>query len=374
MAIYSPFSNAFYEDLSAGDGGGPKAGGRELQMTLLAEGLAERGLRVGHIVYPVGKRRPAAEKAPELVVRPPYAGSGARARLAETRHIWRSMKDADAEVYVFRGGGPQLAVGSAFCRLHRRKLVFSAAIDLDFDFERPDRTRAHLVPYRAALRHADLTVVQSREQVALAGEAGLDPVIRIPSFAEPAEPSEGAADAFLWVGRLVAYKGPLKYVRLAESLPEARFRMVCAFLPESDEDRRLQAELEAANERLSNFELLDQQPREKVLEMIGRAVALVSTSRSEGMPNVFLESWARAVPVLSLRYDPDGRIAEHGLGIAAGGDEERFAAGAAELWRDRAARDRMGAAGRSFVTEQHGLDAVANRWAEALGALVPRRA
>jgi glycosyltransferase involved in cell wall biosynthesis len=340
-------------------------------MTLLAEGLAERGMRVGHIVYPLQRRRPAAEPAPELVERPPYEGSGARARLAETRHIWRSLKEADAAVYLFRGGGPQLAIGSAFCRLHGRRLVFSSAIDLDFDFEREDRTRAHLVPYRAALRHADLTVVQSREQVVLADEAGLEPVVRIPSFAEPAEPAAGPADAFLWVGRLVAYKGPLDYVRLAESLPEARFRMVCAFLPESDADRAIQAELEAADRRLDNFELLDQLPRTEVLELIGRSVALVSTSRSEGMPNVFLEAWARAVPVLSLEYDPDGRIAEHGLGIAAGGSAERFAEGAAELWRDRERRDEMGESGRRFVIEQHGLDAVADRWAEELRPLLP---
>lgn len=342
-------------------------------MTLLAEGLAERGLRVAHIVYPVRRRRPAGARTPELVVRPPWAGHRAMGQLAEARHIWRAMSDADAAVYVFRGGGPQLAVGAAFCDLHRRKLVFSAAIDLDFDFHRSDRTRAHLIPYRHAVRRSNLIVVQSREQVALAAAEELSPVAKIPSFAEPAEPAQGPPEAFLWVGRLVAYKGPLDYVRLAESLPEARFRMVCAYLPESDEDRELQAKLVDAGERLENFELIDQLPRARVLELMDRAVALVSTSRSEGMPNVFLEAWSRAVPVLSLLYDPDGRIAENGLGVAAGGSAERFAAGAAEMWRDGKARDEMGAAGRRFVIAEHGLDAVADRWEQVVRALLEGR-
>ena len=339
-------------------------------MTLLAEGLAARGLRVGHIVYPVERRRPSEGPQPELVVRPAYDGAGALGPVTEARHIWRSMSEANAAIYVFRGGGPQLAVGSAFCRLHRRALVFSAAIDLDFDLERPDRTRAHLMPYKAALGHADLIVVQNEKQRGLAEADGLDPVTLIPSFAEPAEPSQLTPDAFLWVGRLVAYKGPLEYVELAEAVPEARFKMICAYLPENDADRALQAKLEDGDARLDNFELIDQQPRATVLEMVDRSVALVSTSRSEGMPNVFLEAWSRGVPVLTLDYDPDGRIAERGLGVAADGSPERFAEAARSLWSDRSLRDEMGRKGREFVLERHGADAVADRWAEVLRGLL----
>ena len=60
-------------------------------------------------------------------------------------------------------------------------------------------------------------------------------------------------------------------------------------------------------------------PRGRVLELIDRSRAVVLTSRHEGMPNVFLEAWARGVPVLSLHFDPDGKIAKEGLGLCAEG-------------------------------------------------------
>jgi glycosyltransferase involved in cell wall biosynthesis len=373
VAIYAPFGNAFYEDLSEGDEAGPKAGGRELQMMQLAIGLAAQGLSVAHIVYPMKRPRDLGPSGPDLVERGPYEGAGRLGPVIEAREIWRGMKRADAAAYIFRGGGPQMAVAAAFCALHRRKLVFSSAIDLDFDFDRPDRSRAHLIPYRAAIRRSDLIVVQSQKQLDLARAEDLEPVVMIPSFAEPAEPSRQDPEAFLWVGRLVRYKGPLEYVRLAEARPEARFRMVCAYLPESDDDVALWAELQEADRRLDNFELIEQLPRERVLELMDRSVALVSTSSSEGVPNVFLEAWSRGVPVLSLNYDPDGQITERGLGVATDGDLDALADAAGLLWSDRAERDGMGESGREFVRERHDPSMVAKRWAEVLSDLLPAR-
>jgi glycosyltransferase involved in cell wall biosynthesis len=257
-------------------------------------------------------------------------------------------------------------VGMAFCRLYRRKLIFSAASDLDFDFSRPDRTRAHLIAYRAALRGADEIIVQRSQQGDLARADGLSPIELIPSFAEAAEPSSSDPEAFLWIGRLVDYKRPMEYVRLAESLPEARFRMV--WFPTNETRPELINELRQAGERLPNLELTGQIPRTELLEEIGRSYAVVSTSRAEGMPNTFLEAWARAVPVISLDFDPDERIADQGLGLVAHSSEALRAA-ASRVWSDPAARAEMGDRARRHVTEVHSPAAVSRQWAKVLRAL-----
>ena len=364
VAIYAPWASLFF---GADSKLGGRGGGAELQMTLLAEGLVSRGIRVGLIVWPLGRKSTPA-CGPALVERAPYAGDRRAGKLAEAIHIWRALGAADAEVYVFRGSGPQLLVGAAYCTVHRRKLVFSAANDLDFDFGRPDRSRPNLLAYRAALRQVDRVVVQREEQLELAHRAGLNLVTLIPSYAEPAEPSRAEPEAFLWIGRLVDYKRPLEYVRLAESLPDFRFRMV--YFPSDETRPGLGEELKAAGGRLENLELLGQLDRGEVLGLIERSVAVVSTSEAEGMPNVFLEAWARGVPVLSLDYDPDGKVSGLGLGLVAGGSGEALRQAASSLWRDTGLRAELGAAGREYVLEVHSPAAVTGRWAEVIRELL----
>jgi glycosyltransferase involved in cell wall biosynthesis len=276
-------------------------------------------------------------------------------------------------LYVFRGGGAHLMVGAAFCLLHRRGLVVSASNDLDFIFDRPDRSRWGQALYRAALRRSQCVVVQTTQQLELA-RRGLGAAARvelIPSFAEPTNTSTPAPEpeAFLWVARLVAYKLPLRYVELARGLPEARFWMVAPRTSETPE--ALSEQLTDAAGDTANLELLPHQWREKVLELIGRSAAVVVTSRHEGMPNVFLEAWARGVPVISLHFDPDGKLAGEGLGLFAGGSWDEFVAAARKLWTEPELRRQIGDRGREYVARVHSPEAVGERWTvvlrEALG-------
>ncbi len=370
VAIYSPAASTMFGGVGIGTGGegGAFGGGAELQMANLAQGLAERGIRVALITWPLEVPDGLSPNL-DFVQRPLHQGKGERfGKLREALRIWQGCAAAGASVYVYRGGGPQLFVLAAFCGLRRRKLVFSAANDLDFDFERPDRSRSQLAMYRRALPRADLIVAQREEQLRLAQKAGFGPLKLIRSIALPAERSTAEPEAFLWIGRVVDYKRPLRFVRLAASLPEARFRMVWFKTDETPPE--LVRELEAAGRQLPNLDLMGQRPHPQVLELISRATAVVSTSEAEGMPNVFLEAWARGVPVLSLEYDPDGKIDSLRLGLVAHGSDVRFKDAASSLWRDRQLRSELGENGREHVIAEHSPDAVADRWAETLRALL----
>jgi glycosyltransferase involved in cell wall biosynthesis len=362
LAIYMPLAAEHYRR------SGPAGGGAELQTVLLARALAARGVRVAHIVWPVEDPLPPEPGMPTVVERSPSRGGRkAVGGATEALRIWRSLRAADASSYLFRTGQSRLVVGALFCQVHRRKLIYAGAHDLDFTFNGASGT--HGPPFRSALRRTDAIVTQTQHQLALAQAAlGNDHLLTmIPSFVEPVPPAEHEPEGFIWIGRLAPYKQPLEYVRLAEALPDRRFRMV--FMEAQDPAPSVVAELRAAAERLPNLELLGRVARRRVLELIERSFAVVSTSTHEGMPNVFLEAWARGVPVLSLQCDPGGQIERQDAGLVAGGSRVELARNAGSLSHDPALRDRLGANGRRYVNAAHDPKLVADRWMGVLERL-----
>jgi glycosyltransferase involved in cell wall biosynthesis len=363
VAVYAPAGSLYY---------GPKRdymGGAEVQATMLAHALKAKGLRTAHIVYPVEEPRRVEAASPALVQRSDWQGHRRLGELAETGAIWRAFQRADAEAYIVRGSGGHVVAAASFCRARGRRFVFSSSSELDFDFARPDRNRRMLQVYRASLRLADRLAVQTERQRELALQAlpDADPVV-IPSFAEPGPSANGSGEYFLWADRLVEYKLPDRYVELAEALPDARFRMVGSVMSETPPG--MAERIEAAAERLPNLELLPPRPRSELLEEMRHAVAVVKTSRIEGMPNAFLEAWARGVPVLSLNVDPDAKIANNEIGVAAGGSMERLIDAAEALWRDPQLRGVIGERARRFIQDVHSPEAVSARWVALLADLI----
>ena len=365
VAIYSPHATAYYDDAAPTQGGGA-----ELQMTFLARELARRGLRVAHIVLPGSAATEFERDGVTVHSRGPYHGSGLGIGVVrETATLWSALRAVDARTYVVRGCGLKVAMMGGFCDLARRRLVFSSANDFDFLRVPLSGSRAKHRIYLRGLRRADAVVVQSRQQLERAKPRlrRRQQLEQISSFAGLAS-ARVDPDTFLWVSRIADYKQPLEFIRLARALPEARFTMVDAASPDADSGLLEQIQREARE--LANLELTGPLRREQVLGYLDHATAIVSTSAWEGMPNVFLEAWARSVPALTLSFDPDGLIAERDLGIAADGSWERFVEAASSLWSDAGLRDRLGANGRAYLEQNHAPAAVGERWERLLGEVM----
>ncbi len=366
VAVYAPYASVLYEAEQA-----QPAGGAEFQTGMLAKGLAGEGLHVAHVVFQVASLRPPESGGVTVVERAPLQGrSGVGPRLAEFAAVWRAMREADAATYVFRVGSAALGVAALFCRRYRRRLVFATANNIDLTFESFEDNRPNREFYRLGIRWADAVVVQTSEQGQLArqGFPTLQRLAEIPSFAEPADRTTEPAEAFLWIGRIVSYKRPLEYLELARAIPDARFWMIARDDYPATPPELLRKVRERAAE-LPNVDITPTLPRPELLERMNRAVASVSTSRAEGMPNVFLEAWARGVPALTLSFDPDGRVAARGLGISAQGSWEDFVAGARRLWQERDQRDELAERVRAYVAATHSPAAVTERWLSLLRGL-----
>jgi len=339
------------------EGGARFAGGAENQVLMLARELARRGHRVGIVAFGGGGGVPLRARVDGVDVvelTPPRTRIPLVRTLAFYARTFRVLRANPAGVIVQRAAGIHTALVAAAARLLRTRFVFASAGLHDFDFASWESRRWIVALYERAVRSADRVVVQSAEQAALCRRRfGREPLV-IASIAEPAAPQTGTPGAFLWVGRLDEHKRPQAYLDLARALPEARFRLVA-----------VAGELDAAD--IPNLELLGPRPRAELAPLFADAVAIVSTSRSEGVPNVFLEAWARGVPALALAHDPDGAIERERLGGFAGGSPERLAELARELWETRGDRAELATRCREHVTRVHDAGPVADRWSEALG-------
>lgn len=360
VAVYLPAAAELYERAREGPGGA------ERQTTLLARALAADGYRVAQIVYPVADPVPLPGRL-TLVERAAYQlGDGRLAGpVREAAETWRSLWRADARVVVLRKRSPALGIAALYCRLRRRRLIFASANDYEFIHDRFPDTLLHRLLFSLGVSLADAVVVQSEQQLALAREAfpRLRRLVRIPSFVERPASSGGEreSEAFLWAGRLVDYKEPLRYVELACAVPAARFLMIP--LPDASEpDSPLIAAVHEAARSVPNLQLLEPVPHEDAVELIRRSVAVVNTSRFEGMPNVFLEAWTCGVPTLTFEFDPDGVVARERLGIDAEGSWDRFVAGARELWEMRGEHADLSRRARSYVERVHSVEAVCSLW------------
>ncbi len=371
-AVRAPYDAVFYAPwigpvLSPGSGLPP--GGTETQVVMMAREMARRGLRVALITYDTPARvAPVHDGVDVVALRRPSGPTALRA-LRVGCALVRIAARMRTRSFVQMSAGIETGFMGLMALLKRRRFVYSCASDLDFDYARVEPRRLSVAMFHLGIRLAGAIVVQNPEQQRLCREKFGRSSHLIKSLAEPAAGPPGRPEAFLWVGRLAWYKRPLAFVELARAVPEARFRMVG--VASGPGGREAAQEVADAAQGLSNLELLAPRPRHELLELVDTAVAMVSTSDFEGMPNVFLEAWVRGVPALALAHDPDGVLVREGVGGFAGGSPERLAELARAMWASRHDREPLAGRCRDYVEREHASGAVIDRWVAALGVESP---
>jgi glycosyltransferase involved in cell wall biosynthesis len=146
----------------------------------------------------------------------------------------------------------------------------------------------------------------------------------------------------LWVGRFVPEKDPVAAVRLAGRLatlaPSARLVVVGG--------GPLAPEVHRAADGVANLALAGE--REDAPALIAAADLLVSTSRTEGAPGVFVEALLAGVPVVA--HDMGGVrdvVSEATGALVPFGDEAALATAVARLVHDHGARGAAATAARA---------------------------
>lgn len=286
-----------------------EAGGAEVQQSILARLFAARGDRVSMITLDYGQPDRAVVDGVTVykTFRLAEGVPGLRFLHPRLSSMWRAMREVDAELYYFRSAGMWLWFVNRFCRRHGKRSIYAGASDKDFvpDIGGQMRHPRDRWLYRRGLAQVDGIVAQNEYQRKTCRETyGREAVVipscyDIPAQSRAARPSPRLAshgDCVLWVAMIQPNKRPERFLELAARLPHRRFVMVGGPRPGCD---ALYEQIRARAAALPNVEFKGFQPLAQVEPWFDRARVLVNTSVFEGMPNTFLQAWARGVPTLA---------------------------------------------------------------------------
>lgn len=178
-----------------------------------------------------------------------------------------------------------------------------------------------------------------------------------------APPARFHRKIILWVGNLGANKQPEKFIQLAK-LPQMygwKFVMVGG---------RQGADSFAeffGEPRPDNLLWLGERSFQETSAWFDKSAALVNTSRSEGIPNTFIQAWLRGVPVVTLGVDPNQLITKNDLGRV-GNDLQTMVHALHELLSDEADYCRMSERIAAFAARHFTIATVADHFLQAISA------
>jgi glycosyltransferase involved in cell wall biosynthesis len=344
----------------------PLIGGAEVQQLLLARELRALGLEIRLVVEDLGQ-------GPECMA-DGFVLHGYRFgqdKVEQARSLWLALRAADPDIIYVRNVPRFIAVLLAFRWRHHRPLVLGLSTNYHaYPRSVTGQNRWDYHSYRLALRKVDAVVAQSDFQA-----RGLERhfhrrdaiVIRNGAVVTPPPPPDTLRDRAAWVATLHPYKGIERLFDLARRLPGLQFEVAGGPARSYYDYYRA---VESTAREIPNLAWRGFVQHDRIDEILVRSFAFVNTTTSfqgvpnlEGFPNVYIEAWRNAVPVLTLGNDPDGLIEAKGLGFHCP-TPDAMAADLARLAADPARRERMGGAARRHFEEEHDIRSIARRYAK----------
>ena len=316
---------------------GNTEGGGELQIAILAEALA----RVGHevVVLDTNTTENFITKDGIKVFKIVGWNSGIRYIRTFTHRLpklYLSLKAQKADIYYCRIRDFRHIL--AFYAAHKvnAKLIIGLASDLDVmnfakrfkfyylehkvDFWHIFSSILNEIIYPWLFRNADLILAQHIGQKDILLKKRIESLV-FPNLFNSIVPQikkTNLTEYFIYVGSLHKRKGFFEFYDLVKKTPTHKYIVIGQ--PMDKMSFKYYEELKS----FDNVSLLGRLSHSETLKHIANSKAMISTSRMEGFPNIFIEAWACGVPVISLHVDPGEIIQSEKLGEVCFGNLDKM--------------------------------------------------
>lgn len=328
-------------------------GGAERQQRSIATALVEQGHRVSIATLVINDKSFEIIDDVELNYIIPDLRGFLNAPYKAVQTI-RGLSRINADVYYVRGNDFLCMVTAIYSFIGDAGFIFGVANNSNVDPDLLSHRGIQRIPFLRAIKSADRVIAQTDSQwnhlqrdhgiVADIIPNGID----LPDYSAIVPHDE--REYILWVGSIdPEQKKPARFLELARQLPEIKFRMIGS--PHNDHPNYYDIiERDAAG--IDNLQFVGFVDPDNIHEHYQQAVALVNTSDYEGFPNVFLESWAYATPVISLYFTLDEHFQGDSIGICAG-SMDALVDITDRMVSDENLRQKLGHRGREHVEKNY---------------------
>jgi glycosyltransferase involved in cell wall biosynthesis len=344
-------------------------GGAEVQAAVLAHAFSMNGAEVTLLVKDFDQTTPLSLRTENA-----YFSSeglpGVRLFSHRLPGLLRALKRVDADLYYQHCAGMITGVTSFFCRLHGKKFVYGAGSNSDFTLRgsRVPGIRDKLF-YYYGLKLSSGVVAQNYHQFESCKNRLKQPVKVIPMMTDvQAEEGISSGKKIVWVGALRPVKNPALFLQLAKLFPDREFVMIGG---EVSTQVQYAEAIRARAEKIPNVTCTGRIPNAEVIQHLRSAALLLNTSSVEGFPNVYLEAWKCAVPILTFT-DVDGLIEQHRVGIVCS-DIQDMGKNLKAIIDDETERQAMGKRARELVRSNYSPEALTPKFMEFFHQLLAER-
>jgi glycosyltransferase involved in cell wall biosynthesis len=329
-------------------------GGAEVDLYYLATELAkDKNFEVSFIAADYGQQETETIEGVRIIKTLNFKESA----LAGAIKVWKGLRKADARIYFQEAASWGTFLVALFCKLHKRIFIYRTASEQECDGTYLKQHYFAGKAFRWSLRNALKTVAQNEtDKNNLEQTAGICSIV-IPNAHRLPVLREVQRDIILWVGRSVRSKRPELFIQLAEKTPDERFTMVCQ---QATGDEKYE-ELLARARYVKNLQFIEHVPFCEIDRYFQRAKVFVSTSELEGFPNTFIQACNYAVPILSLKVNPDGFINSYNCGMSCNDDWQRLV-DSLKVMLQKQYYLGLGKNARKYVEEHHDLTKIIQKY------------
>lgn len=340
-------------------------GGAEVDQVLLAKELAKHSFNISFITFSEGRwDQSGREDVDGIRLMKVYCKDDASrlSLLTKSWFMWRAMQKAGADIYFEEGASGIVAF---FCYLKRREFIYCIASDRDVIKQSLIGKRFITeIGIRLNSRLATAVVAQNDFQAKTFKQNFAKSCFTIPPAYLPTVQvhKKSQPPVVLWVANIKSLKRPEVFLKLAESIPEARFQMIGG---KGSGEPEFYDETKESAAKISNLEFLGFIPFQEISPYFEQASIFVNTSTFEGFPTTFVQAWAASLPIVSLNVDPDGIIHRDKLGFQSK-TLEQMTCDVKLLLEDKKLRREMGHNARRYAESEHDIKIVAAKYVKVL--------